>query len=76
MLESTYKDRDVGHRLRGPLPKFGERQKDQHAASDSFSLAARADSFPLNSLCRSDPWCEKGSPKRVRFFQLSFQVKA
>ena len=40
VLESTYKefrDQDVGHRFRGPLPKFDGRQKDQHAvASDSF----------------------------------------
>ena len=40
--------------------------KGSAAASDSF--AAR---LTINSLCRSDPWCEKGSPKRVRFFQPS-----
>jgi hypothetical protein len=40
-----------------------------------FSLAARADSYPLIWLCGSDPWCEKDSPKRVRFFQLSFKFK-
>lgn len=40
-----------------------------------FSLAARADSYPLIWLCRWDPWCEKGSPKRVRFFQLNFKLR-
>ena len=37
LKNKEFRDQEVGHRLRGPLPKFDGRQKDQHdVASDSF----------------------------------------